>query len=417
MFRHLTLPPLALFSSLLGCSTDDASVWQVRALTFNAALAPGFEPRSNQRLPAVVDALREASKTLDVLCVQEFWIDSQFARLREATEETLPYVVHPPPLPGSGGCTSNELATLVGCVTNACSSAGADDLVGCIQSQCESEVRSLSGGCLGCLINQLDDFSHCAPSGVAPIASDPAIFGGDSDIGLLSRHPMTQPDVLPLEAYFQRGAVAYAKVEVPQLGPVHAFCTHLSSPLGVIPYAGTSESWDSEHQREVAQLLGFIREKAGPAEPVLVMGDLNTGLALDGAGAVLPNHFEALLQSGLRDPYLDSGQPQCSECNDNGLRARDNPQCSDRSLVDSSFPPCVGASQPRVYSAGSPRLERRRESAVRSLRAAPRSFVTMTGGHSRLALLPEFVRRSAVSALHSWQRSRESHTARIRRRN
>jgi endonuclease/exonuclease/phosphatase family metal-dependent hydrolase len=333
----------------LACSSQPGTRWELRAATFNAALAPGFEPLASQRLPLVVSALAEAAQQLDVLCVQEFWLESDFAQLRATSTASLPYVVHPAPLPGAGECTEAELGTLGQCVQNQCANTDAEALVACLQTQCSTEVGSLSGGCLGCLINQLDDFSQCAPTGHAPIASDPAIFGGDYDTGLLSRYPISEQAVLPLDAYFQRGAVLYARIEVPQLGPVHTFCTHLSSPLGVIPYVGPDGSWDGEHARESEQLFEFIRAKQGNLEPVLVLGDLNMGFAVDGVGAVLPGDFAALLADGLTDPYLDSGQAQCSECNDNSFRAADTPNdLIDHALIQGF--PGASASVTRVFT-------------------------------------------------------------------
>ena len=280
-------------------------------------------------MPAVVSALQEAARDLDVLCVQEFWLESDFAQLLAATAQSLPAALRPAPVPGSGLCTAAELGSIGGCVQAHCTSAAADERVGCIQSECPSELGGLSGGCLGCLINQLDDFARCAPE-AEPAVSDPAIFGGDYDTGLLSRYPISEREVLPLSAYFQRGAVLYARLEVPRLGPVHAFCTHFSSPLGVIPYAGPLGSWDGEHRRETEQLLDFVQAKAGNSEPVLVLGDLNTGPASNDGQAVLADDFALLLASGLTDPYLDGGQPQCSECNDNTLRPAD----SSNDLID-----------------------------------------------------------------------------------
>jgi hypothetical protein len=107
-------------------------------------------------------------------------------------------------------------------------------------------------------VNNVTDFSQCAGTGTE--TANPGIFGGDSDLGLLSRYPILKQEsrATPI---FQRGTVLYAKIDVPTLGPVHAFCTHLSSSLRVIPYAGPDRSWDGEHRREVAQLANFIQVK------------------------------------------------------------------------------------------------------------------------------------------------------------
>jgi len=325
MYHRTSLSCLVAIAACIGCSPDGEAEnsWKLRALTFNAALAPGFEPHSAERLPAVLSALQVAARDLDVLCVQEFWVESDFTQLLTASADSLPSAVHPAPLPGTGACSAPELGSIGGCVQAHCGSAAADDRVSCIQSECTGEVGALSGGCLGCLINQLDDFAECAP-GADGVVSDPAIFKGDYDTGLLSRYPISKQDVLPLAAYFQRGAVLYARLEVPHLGPVHAFCTHFSSALGVIPYAGAFGSWQGEHRRETEQLLDFIRAKTGDSEPVLVMGDLNMGLSPNGGEAVLEGDFELLLATGLRDPYLDGGQAQCSECSDNTMRAADS---------------------------------------------------------------------------------------------
>lgn len=296
--------------------------WQLRALTYNAALAPAFEPLSSERAPKVVAALSEAAAQLDVMCVQEFWLESDFASLLSATKNTLGNALRPDPKPGTGTCTAAQLTALATCQATECGELSGGDLVGCLQGQCRNEIQALPGACLGCLFDHVADFSLCAGTGSEP--SDPAIFGGDFDIGLLSRYPLQKKEILPLDAYFQRGAVLYAEIEVPKLGPVHAFCTHLSSSLGVIPYAGPDGSWDGEHTHEVEQLVNFIQAKAGDSEPVLVMGDLNMGVALQENPAVLPEDFGLLLATGLSDPFLDSGMPACSECGDNSFRGADS---------------------------------------------------------------------------------------------
>ncbi len=325
MLRPILLGSLLTLAT--ACSTDQGAPantrWQLNALTFNTALAPGFEPNTAARLPKVLSALSDAAPGLDLMCIQELWEEPDFAALKSALGGALPNTLHRAPTPGSGSCSSDELGSLGACVQSECDSAEPERLVACIQTQCTTEVTALSGGCLGCLINHLGTFEACATAGAAA-TGDPAIFGGNSDIALFSRFPIVDQEILPLDAYFQRGTALYARIEVPQLGTVHAFCTHFSSPLGVIPYAGPDGSWDGEHARETEELVRLIAAHAGDGERVLVMGDLNTGLALNGNGAVLPDDLEALLATGLRDPYLDGGRAECSECSDNSLRSPDS---------------------------------------------------------------------------------------------
>ena len=68
------------------------------------------------------------------------------------------------------------------------------------------------------------------------------------------------------------------------------------------------------------------------------MGDLNMGLALNGKGAVLPDDFARLQASGLRDPYLDPGNPECSECSDNSLRSPESVDDLIDHLLVKAFP-------------------------------------------------------------------------------
>jgi hypothetical protein len=152
----------------------------------------------------VVAALADAAKQLDLLCAREFWLESDFASLVEATKETLINVVHPTPRPGSGSCRGDDLASL---------------------GACETEIGALPGGCLGCLFNNVTDFSQCAGTGTE--TGEPAIFDNDSDSRLLSRYPILKQEIQPHDAHFQRGAGLYARIDIPTLGPVLAFCGHL----------------------------------------------------------------------------------------------------------------------------------------------------------------------------------------------
>ena len=327
-----------------GCSTDDQAgdttaafeaAWRLRALTYNAALAPAFEPYAAEREPWVISALADAAKHLDLACVQEFWREPDFADLRHAIASDLPYALRPEPRVGAGTCSADEFAPFAECAQSKCSVAG-DGLVPCLQEQCTSQVQALSGGCVGCLINRLDHLEQCL--GTSAEVSDPAIFDGDFDVGLFSRYPMLEMTIQPLDAYLQRGSLLHAEVEIPNLGPVHVFCTHLSSPLGVIPYAGPYHSWQGEHRRETTQLVDFITLEANDGAPVLVMGDLNMGFALNGQGGVSEDDFRELLGRGLEDPLLSGGSPACTECRSNTFHRSDSTEDLVDHLLIAGFP-------------------------------------------------------------------------------
>lgn len=301
-----------------GAGGSEAEAWSLRALTYNTALAPGFEAFVAERKPEVEKALATAAQDLDLLCVQEYWDGSQFDDLVDSTSAELPHALRQAPKPGSGACTEQDLGGLLECLDQNCADADGPFLVQCAQEKCPQQIIDTDGGCLGCVLGHLEEKDFAACIGEAP--SDPALFEGAFDVGLLSRYPILDHDALVYDAYFVRASALYAQVDVPGLGPVDAVCTHLGSSLGVIPYHGPHGSWEGEHSYQVAQLGAFIARKNAGQRPLLLLGDLNTGPASDGPpplSAELPLDYQLLLDAGLQSAVT---KPKCTLCSDNVLR-------------------------------------------------------------------------------------------------
>ena len=290
----------------------------LRVETFNAALAPNFAPIVAERTPEALHALSDEAEHLDVLCVQEFWQDNDFANLASLVHAELPHALRRPPRPSTGTCTVDELTSLGQCLAVDCAGATGVDQVLCAQSQCSSVVQNLSGGCLGCIMNNIgSDFSTCVGLGGA---ADPAIYGGAYDVGMLTRHRIIESDTSKeLDSYFVRMAVLYAKLDVPNGGPIHVFCTHLGSSLSIIPYAGQYASWHDEHLHQVEQLRAYVQQKAGNTGRVVLMGDLNT--SPDGHGLVgdWADNYAALVSNDLQDVYFNQPNVDCTWCPQNTL--------------------------------------------------------------------------------------------------
>ncbi len=359
MRSHLMIAGCCLAVSVLGCGADpDDSLESSSALqtaaaarnraedgspsacaqkrhaplsvtTFNAALAPDFAPLVAERKPHVLRALARQAKQVDALCVQEFWLDTDFDALQERVATELPVALRPAARPGTGSCTLDELTTLGQCLAVNCTTAAGVELVGCAQAYCASEVTALSGGCLGCIMNNLDtDFSVCLGEGGE---GDPAIYGGSFDVGLLTRLPVIVSETSKeLDSYFVRMGVVYAKLEAPDGTPVHTFCTHLGSPLDIVPYAGKHESWQREHLVQVEQLRAYINEKAPAGERVVVMGDMNTGPDGRGLFGDWPENYQELVDGDLTDVYYEQRNTDCTWCPDNAFVDDSSP----RRLID-----------------------------------------------------------------------------------
>jgi len=327
MFKLISLVGLNTVVLAAGCGgTNDGTSaasresFELRALTFNTALAPNFEPLATERTPYVVDALAGLAPDLDLLCAQELWQVSDAEALEQALATDLPNALRPDPLPGSGACSGGELASVGGCLQSMCGTTEGVELTACAQQACGTEIGGLNGGCLGCILDSLGEpLETCLGDGSEE--NDPAIFGGAYDVALFSRFPLDEVDVLPLDAYFVRAAALYAKVTVPGLGPVHAFCTHLGSPLGVIPYTGPHDSWDGEHGAQVEMLSEFVQSKASDGLPIIVLGDLNMGPPVASSVALLEEQYRELLRGGLFNPYAERPDALCTDCSDNTFHA------------------------------------------------------------------------------------------------
>jgi endonuclease/exonuclease/phosphatase family metal-dependent hydrolase len=298
------------------CSERPGSA--LRLATFNTGLAPNFELYVAERTPKVIRALAAQARQVDALCVQEVWLESDFAKLQSAVAKQLPTVLRHAPRPGTGTCTMDELNTLGQCLGTKCPTATGIEQVACAQAYCVAEVASLSGGCLGCIWNSIGtDFSGCVGAGGE---GDPAIYGGSFEVGLLTRLPVLASETSKeLDSYFTRAGVLYAKLAAPDGRPVHTFCTHLGSPLDIVPYVGKYASWKDEQLVQIQQLRAYINEKAGPGERVVVMGDLNTGP--DGRGMLgdWSDNYVALVGNDLIDPYFEQRHMDCSYCPDNAF--------------------------------------------------------------------------------------------------
>ena len=336
--KPLRLVPLGVFSGLIALSCSSATPGQtdfeLRAATFNAALAPAFAPLVSERGGPVISALTSSASELDLLCVQEFWLDEHWAALRDSAESELPHALRLPPRPGSGTCSETELGTLGQCLQSECPDTSGEALVACATASCAEQVTALDPGCLACVMNHITgDFSACVG---APVTADPAIYGGAFDVGLLSRYSILKSDTRELSSYFVRAAVLYAKLDVPGAGPVHAFCTHLGSPLDIVPYAGNYGSWHDEQRQQVDELLAFIQEKTADTDRIVVLGDMNNGPAHESIGGEWADNYAALTSTGLRNPYLLQTDAACTWCDDNSYHPGDTPTLIDH-ILESGF--------------------------------------------------------------------------------
>jgi endonuclease/exonuclease/phosphatase family metal-dependent hydrolase len=283
----------------------------LRIATFNAGLAVGVLPHARERLPHIVSAL--ANLDVDLLFVQEFWLDPHWEELRVAAEARFPHAYRALPAepPRRGVCSREEVAPLVACARAHCDGLTSDDLARCVVHRCASAATSMSPACLNCVASNptgsLDEImAPCLAEADAP--QDPAsargasrggrygygvpglvAYGGSYGTGLLSALPLFDRDELVYEATLNARGALYARVEHRALGDMHVFATHFSPG----PH--------DEQLPQVERLLAWIGDKVGRGGRVILLGDLNTG-----PSSGLYRRLEA---AGFENPYTALPDP------------------------------------------------------------------------------------------------------------
>lgn len=327
MHRLACLLGLPLLVALTGCSDSETESstppppGRVKAVTYNLGLALGFVDATLERGPFAIQAAAEIDT--DVLCVQEVWTPEDVAALQSAAAR-FPNTVFPAPQPdsdpGQAACGASDqaaLTTLRTCVDTNCADICADQLVNCVLGECGADLAAVPTVCQTCLQanvgKPIDDILAACNA-----TSEAYVYGGSFGIGLLTHVPILSSEELVLQSTTTRRAVIHAELDT-VLGPVHAFCTHLTAGLSAVEYQGPYGSWEEEQSAQIDEMLALVEQKAGADGQVLLMGDLNTGPAGESYIAEVPVNYDKLVAAGLANPYLAPADEPCTFCRTNPL--------------------------------------------------------------------------------------------------
>jgi endonuclease/exonuclease/phosphatase family metal-dependent hydrolase len=308
--------PLLLLA-LISCKTvDDPAVPEsFSVVTYNAGLAIGFVPSANERADGTLQAI--ADLDADIVCVQEVWVQEHIDLLTSKTSSAFPHTYFPAASPlddGGVGCEEDDVSGLIECADENCAETCDDDVVDCVFDNCGFDFITLEKDCQRCVMAAVG--SDVAETHETCTTANPQYaYGGAFGTGILSSYEMTETDEKVFESTTNRRSVLYGKMDTP-LGSTHVFCTHLSAVFATIPYPREEGGWSEEQLLEITELRAFIDDKAG-SEPVILMGDFNTGPEVDGVQAEQPDNYAALAE-GYDNPYEDD-PALCTYCFDNPL--------------------------------------------------------------------------------------------------
>jgi endonuclease/exonuclease/phosphatase family metal-dependent hydrolase len=314
-----------LLVAATGCTAEPCTPGEpLRMASFNAGFARGDIDYVEERVTPVVNAL--AAEGLDVLCVQEFWLD--WDALTSATNE-LPNTVRHPPIADCpvAACTRAEAQPLLDCTEAKCPNLFGTELTACGQTECPDEVNALSPGCIGCVVSNsdlgLDGIADaCLVSDTGP--GESYLYDCNYDTGILTNGEIVAQESRPMDSYLVAATVDFARIKTSS-GELDVYCTHLASDMS-FNYQGAFGDWKGEQAHQIDQLLAFVDEKSGDARPAVLLGDLNTGPAIssDNIGGEWPEHYDRLSAAGFDNPYSSQQDVSCTLCADNSFRSPDS---------------------------------------------------------------------------------------------
>jgi len=343
MMRSLIVVAGMLSMGLMGCEGErlapppDAALPELVVGSYNAGLAIGFVNYAEARAPATLDAL--SAEQFDILCAQEIWEPRHLDALISSVADQMPHSWSQAPDPGvcPPACTAMDLDPLVECMDAECPDVAPENVIGCGVDNCGPQVNALGGDCLNCISGEggtatVDEIvATCGPDG------EPAAcfaYGGSFGTVLLSRHQVLAEDAIVLDSNLNRRGVLFNRLRT-EIGDVNVFCTHLSPVFSSLPHPDgpMSGGWRAEQAAQIDRMRQWVDQRSNGG-PVIMLGDFNTGPAVEGrAVAEVPENY-AVLSDGFGVPYVDGPNADCTFCTSNPLAGSDAPDHEGAGVID-----------------------------------------------------------------------------------
>lgn len=298
-----------------------SSFAQLSIETFNAGLAHTYVPLAKERLPLIINDLRENKS--DVVCLQEVWTKEDRDRIIKELRSVYPYShfseikqVHSKRRPT---CKIKNLFgkdKFVSCTLKECKGKEGDDFTQCVLNTCGESMQRLKNDnrvCANALLAQVGKSSLGAIAQVLNPFKGASMFayGGGDGLLLLSRKEMKKKSIIDLSdisTLNKRAAL------VATIGPIEFSCTHLSANLSdSVAYAGKYESWKEENSAQIDRLIG---EKDSQNAKRVLMGDFNCAFGKGHLESDWEENCQKLLDNYFENRFIED-DPKCTYCSSN----------------------------------------------------------------------------------------------------
>ncbi len=316
-----------LFLALLACSGGDddgtdsgaptGDAVDMTFVTYNAGLARGFVPGADSRQADISAAL--GGVEADVVCLQEVWAADQVDATESATLAAFPHQFWPEAQQSSDAqCADTELDSMLECFAGSCSDVCTDQVDDCLLDNCAIQFALLPKDCMRCAMANVGT----DPDGLAAVCEDAPVefaYDGSFGTGILSKHPILSVDETVFASTSNRRSVLHAVIDGPN-GELDVFCTHLTAAFDTIPYPRDEGNWVDEQADQIEEMLALANAEAG--DHAVMLGDMNTGPAINGMGAEEADNWALFAAEGdWSAPYLEQAESDvaCTYCGDNPL--------------------------------------------------------------------------------------------------
>lgn len=302
---------------------------ELTVTTYNVGLAHTFVAHAKERLPQIIDALKEHQT--DVLCLQEVWTKKDRKKIAQELEDLFAQKYFTKISNLREGrrptCKVKELfgeGKFVSCMQSQCKGLDGDEFTDCILEKCGNalnELKQTNRQCATALMAQVGKNTLLGMLTILNPFARAGLFAykGSDGLMLFSRYPIKEKS---LEDYssistLNRRRALKATLDVDGKD-LTVYCAHLSADLSrTVPYTGKFESWASENEAQVTSLMNAA---SATTNQTIVMGDFNCGFAAAGVDPELETNCQALKQPEFTSVVTS----ECTFCQENLLNSEEN---------------------------------------------------------------------------------------------
>lgn len=301
----------------------------LKVVSYNLGLAHTFVPLAKERLPHLIEKLKDGQA--DVLCLQEVWTKKDRKAIVKSLKPFYPYSQklkikqkrsrkHPT-------CKFKNVfgeGKFIQCLQKDCKGKKGDEFTACIIKKCRGALERLkveNSDCAQGILSQVGKTTLQAMLAVFNPFYGAGLFSykGSDGLLILSKYELYDQKTIELDhiATGSRRRVLLSSMKV-GAKEVTVGCTHLTANLSrSVPYTGEFTGWATEN---LAQVKELIKQTKHIQKPLILAGDYNCSIKDQERGikSEFSKSCEYFMEQGFADHYYKENA-KCTFCENNTL--------------------------------------------------------------------------------------------------